>query len=386
VEAGPVPTASWTFCTNAGAVCQFLGLRDVRLGPTNGPFVTKVAYGLIPCAVYGFDDQDPAPGKSLHCDYGPIKLTTLRNPMPMAPLTAANVTVPMGSPGVAGAQIQSTTDRPVANESGSFRITCSLTKFAFDDPIVYPNQPGASHLHMFFGNTAITASSTPASVASTGNSTCLGGTLNRTAYWVPALVDSRTGTVLTPDEAVFYYKTGYNVDPRVVKPFPAGLRMIAGNKSATAIQEYASWDCRDVWIPNKGTVPTSCRVGDAVRLVIIFPQCWDGRNLDSPDHKSHMAYPVYRNAPQRSTCPPTHPVTLPEITEHFDWPVTAGAAPAYWRLASDMYSTSIPGGFSAHADWMNGWDPATMTTIVTQCLNKSLDCLVGLTGTGKTLF
>ena len=22
----------------------------------------------------------------------------------------------------------------------------------------------------------------------------------------------------------------------------------------------------------------------------MFPQCWDGVNLDAPDHKSHMAY------------------------------------------------------------------------------------------------
>ncbi|MAD83961.1 MAG: hypothetical protein CL912_13445 [Deltaproteobacteria bacterium] len=46
--------------------------------------------------------------------------------------------------------------------------------------------------------------------------------------------------------------------------------------------------------------------------------CWDGVNLDSPDHKSHVAYP--KNGPQQFTgtstggaCPSTHPVKIPQI-------------------------------------------------------------------------
>jgi hypothetical protein len=51
-----------------------------------------------------------------------------------------------------------------------------------------------------------------------------------------------------------------------------------------------------------------------------------------------------------------------------------------------MYSSSTVGGFSAHADWMNGWDPTTMNTIVTQCLNKAVDCGVGSIGNGTELY
>jgi hypothetical protein len=203
---------------------------------------------------------------------------------------------------------------------------------------------------------------------------------------VPAVFDSRTGEVQTPVAGVFYYKTGYGIDPQVVQPFPAGLRMIAGNKTATAAQDYVEWDCRDHIAGNVGSIPVTCPVGDAVRLSVLFPQCWDGVHLDSPDHKSHMAYPIYRNPPELSTCPSTHPVTLPAITEHFDYLITETSAPAYWRLSSDLYSTSLRGGFSAHADWMNGWDPATMKTIVTQCLNKALDCGVGSIGNGTDLY
>lgn len=43
---------------------------------------------------------------------------------------------------------------------------------------------------------------------------------------------------------------------------------------------------------------------NGLRLQIIFPACWDGVNLDSPDHKSHMAYP---DRLDNGKCPTTHP-------------------------------------------------------------------------------
>jgi hypothetical protein len=76
---------------------------------------------------------------------------------------------------------------------------------------------------------------------------------------------------------------------------------------------------------------------------------------------------------------------MPEVTQIFSFTLTASSAPAFWRLASDMYSTTLPGGLSAHADWMNGWDLATMQTFVSRCLNKGLDCGVNALGDGREL-
>jgi len=44
--------------------------------------------------------------------------------------------------------------------------------------------------------------------------------------------------------------------------------------------------------------------------------CWDGKSLDSPDHKTHIAYPVAGPPgfdPSRFTCPDTHPVKIPQL-------------------------------------------------------------------------
>jgi hypothetical protein len=255
---------------------------------------------------------------------------------------------------------------------------------AFDDPIVYPGQPGRSHLHVFFGNTGTNANSTADSLANTGNSTCLGGTINRTAYWAPAMIDTKDGTPVVPSMLAVYYKTGYTgVDPKSVQPMPAGLRMIAGNAANKATVQWGpvTFSCIDAATGNGANlynIPTTCAVGNTIWARVVFPQCWDGINLDSPDHKSHMAYPS-------GGCPSTHPVAVPEITISVLYEVTDASAPARWRLASDNYDPSLPGGYSSHADWFNGWKPEFMESFVRNCDQPAVDCHAHLLGNGEQM-
>lgn len=56
--------------------------------------------------------------------------------------------------------------------------------------------------------------------------------------------------------------------------------------------------------------PVSCPSG--VRAQINFPSCWDGVNVDSPDHKSHVDF--LSGGPDSGTCSnPKFPKTLPRI-------------------------------------------------------------------------
>jgi hypothetical protein len=43
-------------------------------------------------------------------------------------------------------------------------------------------------------------------------------------------------------------------------------------------------------------------------MTVRFPDCWNGRDLDTADHKSHVEF---RNSD--GTCPPSHPVPFMEI-------------------------------------------------------------------------
>jgi hypothetical protein len=253
---------------------------------------------------------------------------------------------------------------------------------AFDDPIVFPGQPGASHLHMFFGNSLANGNSTATSIASTGNSTCRGGTINRTAYWVPAMIDTKDGTPIAASDSSFYYKTAYaGLAPSSIKAFPPGMRIIAGDSKATGPGGPFDYNCNDAGGNEvlKGSTILSCPANTWLIMTVMFPQCWDGVNLDSPDHKSHMAYPT------GGKCPSTHPVGVPEITFRISFPVKEANAPARWRLASDNYDRSLPGGYSAHGDWFNGWKPDFMSVWMSKCLNASADCHSHLLGDGRMM-
>ncbi|KAL0056539.1 hypothetical protein AAF712_016856, partial [Marasmius tenuissimus] len=38
-------------------------------------------------------------------------------------------------------------------------------------------------------------------------------------------------------------------------------------------------------------LPRGKRCPSGIRAQVNFPMCWDGKNVDSPDHKSHVAFP-----------------------------------------------------------------------------------------------
>ncbi len=50
------------------------------------------------------------------------------------------------------------------------------------------------------------------------------------------------------------------------------------------------FECGD--LSRSWDIPRSCAPGTQVNVRYQAPSCWDGVNLDSADHKSHMAYPV----------------------------------------------------------------------------------------------
>jgi hypothetical protein len=282
-------------------------------------------------------------------------------------------------------RVMSTDERPDPSDTGAFRISCKYSHMSYDDPIVYPNQPGRAHLHTFFGNTETNANSTADSLLNTGNSTCTGGTINRSAYWIPSLINTANGAPIAPTDAIFYYKGG-GIPPNLIQAMPNGLRMIAGDThSTTAPPQYSShyrFHCEraDFSGYSYGFVIPNCPSGESVALELWFPQCWDGRNLDNADHKSHMAY-AYDNA-----CPTSHPVALPQITFNVSWRMPAGVTGAQMRLSSDSADPLIPAGYSMHGDWFMGWKPDIRDAWVNNCVRASRDCHAHLLGDGRAMY
>ncbi len=68
-----------------------------------------------------------------------------------------------------------------------------------------------------------------------------------------------------------------------------------------------------------------------IRGSVVFPSCWDGKNLDSPDHRSHMAYSTDGRVLAGSACPSTHPVRVPQLMYEMLWDTAAFNDPKYFE-------------------------------------------------------
>lgn len=281
---------------------------------------------------------------------------------------------------------------PPADNVSAFRTTCRASHFGFVDPLLYPGVSRGSHLHLFYGNTSVDEHSDLDNLANVGASTCTGGTANRSSYWAPAIIDTATGEPIYSyafDSAVeAYYKSGYQgVSPQTIEAFPPGLRMVAGASNADEPQptNRVSWSCRITG--NLRSELGTCPAGDELVMTVVFPQCWDGVNVDSADHRSHMAYGTWGpvQGVNGAGCPASHPVALPEITLNFRWPIGPSDDMSTWRLSSDVYDG--PAGYSVHADWVNGWDQAILETWIDNCLAASPtnDCHAERLGDGREL-
>jgi hypothetical protein len=237
----------------------------------------------------------------------------------------------------------------------NFVENCRFSHQAPDDPIVFPAKPGASHQHTFVGNRTTNAFSSFGSLRS-GTTTCMRRD-DTAAYWVPTLYQGTTPVF--PQGATIYYRRG-TLAP--VSTFPNNLRVIAGDAAATNPQgmRVTFWSCGVAsGVPRSATVPTCPETrGSFLRLHVRFPECWDGRQLDSADHKSHMAYAV------RSACPSSHPVEVPQITQIYRYPTRGG----------DGFSLASGSQFSAHADFVNAWKPGALRRLVDDCLNALVHC------------
>jgi Domain of unknown function (DUF1996) len=260
----------------------------------------------------------------------------------------------------------------------NFYANCRFSHTSNDDPIVYPGQPGRSHAHTFFGNRTTDAASTPGSLR--GARTTCRPRADKAAYWVPTLYQD--GREVRPAKGQFYYNLrGFDR----MRPFPAGLKMVAGDAHAHHPQStrIVYWTCGGSagvrFGGRSSTAPETCpvvrtsfkalfrkcptcpvvrrrfpaRIKTFVELHVNFPDCWDGKRLDSPDHHSHMAHS------RGYVCPATHPVKVPLIRLLIRYPITDGRGLV---LASG-------GQLTGHADFVNAWDQRVLERLVDDCFH-----------------
>ena len=187
--------------------------------------------------------------------------------------------------------------------------------------------------------------------------------------------------MVQPTRILAYYLVAGR-DPKSIKPFPTGLRVVTDRDAGVV-----GWACIGGGpdAPDQaGTVeqetPPDCEGEAHLVQRIHFPDCWDGHNLDSADHRSHMAYASTvtsaggasggasaggASAGGRRACPATHPVPVPHLRLGVHYPDGVGGADV---------TLSSGGPETSHADFFNAWDPTAQARLVTQCLNAARKC------------
>ena len=270
----------------------------------------------------------------------------------------------------------------VDNESfpeGAFRLTVNVAKFERIDPIVFPGEDEAGHLHMIWGNTELTGHSTHESLIASGHSTGQGDMINRSAYWTPALLFGDTAWV--PDHISNYYKmisANHKNHPRGITEqvqMPAGLKMVFGNTmmadGPSKFVEFVVFSDTQQFKSNVfSDVTHEIKPGRKFGINIVAPNCWNGE-LDSPDHRSHLVYPEW-NPAGYATVPDTHPIMIPQITYKPFWTVPEGVDLTTLRSSSDM--PGMPPISNMHGDFMDGWHPEAAKAWFENALMRQLNC------------
>ncbi|KAL2010654.1 hypothetical protein VTN00DRAFT_6461 [Thermoascus crustaceus] len=262
------------------------------------------------------------------------------------------------------------------------------------DPLVQPGVP-SDHAHVIHGasNFALTVDQ---DILRASKCTSCAVKQDLSNYWVPSLYFMhKNGTAEMVEEVggmlAYYLLYGDNI-----KAFPANFRMVAGDPflrnftwpipdppksewsgdqvSQFALQQKAiGFNCLDYskqpeaslyrhFLPDKDYLDANCK--DGVRFELMFPSCWNGKDLDTPDHKSHMAYP---SLVMNGDCPPGFETRLPSLFYETIWNTYAFKD----KEGEFVIANGDPTGFGYHGDFITGWDPDFLQQAVDTCTNPS---------------
>ncbi|KAJ9651574.1 hypothetical protein H2198_009160 [Neophaeococcomyces mojaviensis] len=261
-----------------------------------------------------------------------------------------------------------------------WRLPCKSTLVVERaDPIVSPGNV-SGHVHQIMGGNGFDFEM---DFADTQASTCTSCTVHGdfSNYWTPVLYyQHQDGTFEKVDQVgggLVYYlqRSGPNKDK--LQAFPEGFRMISGDPfKRSAGNDFASqaisYNCLD-YNKSPGNPETpgfpNYNCPNGLRSQLFFPSCWDGKNLDSADHKSHMSFPI--GAYNDGSCPSTHPVHLVSIFFEIIWDTNKFKDMWYGNSQPFVWAMGDPTGYGFHGDFVMGWDKNLLQQAVDECTNDS---------------
>ncbi|MFJ2764592.1 DUF1996 domain-containing protein [Streptomyces prasinus] len=281
---------------------------------------------------------------------------------------------------------------------GTFVSSCGVNEnglFNSDNVIAAPGVAnGAHHFHDYIGNQATNAFSSDEELAAADTSCVDQG--DKSSYYWPVLrlqngteeqdanspgggIEGNVGEIVTPKEVTLTFEGNPQGE---VTAMPRLLRIITGDAKSFVngpANANASWSCTGFEDRQLADKYPLCPQGSDVVRTFDFQSCWDGRNTDSANHRTHMAF-----VDGQGNCPSGF-TPVPQLVQRIVYDVDApslddsGATTPLFAVDSFPEQLHKPG--TDHGDFINVFDEDLMREMV-DCINSGRTCGAG-TGGGE---
>ncbi|MFE7816088.1 DUF1996 domain-containing protein [Streptomyces sp. NPDC057433] len=273
--------------------------------------------------------------------------------------------------------------------TGSFTTACGVNEndlFNSDNIIVAPGvDNGAHHTHDYVGNQGNTAFASDDDLAN-ADTTCQNQGDKSTYYW-PVLrlqdgtqefdagdlgggAEGNVGKILKASQAEIKFVGNKQGD---VVAMPKFIRIITGdakaftNGVANANTSFSCTGFEDRQVTDKYVL---CPEGSQVVRTSNFQSCWDGQNIDSANHRDHVAF-----VQQDGSCPNGFQA-IPQLQVRLVYDVPAPTVEngqVQNPYAVDGFPEQLHKPITDHNDFINVMDERLMNKVV-KCINRGKNC------------